>query len=348
MPPPAKVQTIGTKVERVVVQRVRLFFVPSTTILSTMKKSNMVQADLFGESLTARTIRRDREEKERARRTEILLKEKNGEVNGDGLDGSGDESVEEIVPVAKKGVVISKSDALEIVESLVKGTGDVLTHELVLYPEWQRQQAGGSRRKGDTDKLDSFDLLCHANSREHTNIVVCREARDGRCPVKDAVFVFNPAKGGTKYFQLHAERHHSTHRPAVHSKPTASTKAQIARNAALVVVEDNRPFSFAEGSGMKAFSDTIFRAGQRCPVSSTYDIKESLPVAKTVTTAVGKLADAARKDFRENGLSVAQKMGGGISTDGLKQKTTGKSFYDVNVSHFVIKESGTLVPASLV
>lgn len=40
-------------------------------------------------------------------------------------------------------------------------------------------------------------------------------------------------------------------------------------------------------------------------------------------------------------------MSEGISTDGLKQKATRKSFYCVKISHFVITKSGPLAPVSL-
>lgn len=136
-------------------------------------------------------------------------------------------------------------------ESLVKILDT--SHKLVSYSDWQREKSGRYHRKGDTDKLKSFDFLCHANSREHTNIVVCGEVRGGGCQVKDAVFVCNPAKGCIKKFEPHAERHKLSHRPAVPRKLTSCTKAQIVSGAVLIVVKDSRPFSFAKESGMKVF-----------------------------------------------------------------------------------------------
>lgn len=98
---------------------------------------------------------------------------------------------------------------------------------------------------------------------------------------------------------------------------------------------------------MKAFSDTLIHAGQQSSFLDTWDIKHTLPVSKKVTSALQTLADAARQDFCDHGISAVQKIGDGISTYRLKQKTTGKSFHDVRLSLFIIQHGGILYPISL-
>lgn len=243
----------------------------------------------------------------------------------------------ESVGVASVGpkCTLEKEEGEGIVTKLITEPEALSTHFLIPYKDWQDQRAGGSRSPKATKHLDEFHLLCPVNTLEHTNIVVCSYAHGGGCPLKKAVFKFIPGNGGTDSFRKHSSTHSSKPRAICSILPN-STKACIAVGAAHASVIDHLPYNFACQKGMLAYGDALFKAGQMSAMHETYDIDNSAPTGPTVTKAVAALADKARKQFVREELSAMQALGGGACTDGLKNKKTGRKFYDFTVCYFTI------------
>lgn len=84
---------------------------------------------------------------------------------------------------------------------------------------------------------------------------------------------------------------------------------------------------------MRVFVRAVFEAGQRTPVNSRIDMKDLTPSATSLTKSLKEKAAEMRKDVRDLVIMKAVKVGGGITSDGLKQKLQGKKYYDL-VLHF--------------
>lgn len=194
------------------------------------------------------------------------------------------------------------------------------------YLDWQSEVSGGKRNKGATDNIEGFEMFLHKKSLEHTNFVVCSYVNTGGCSVKDAFFTFNPRRVGTASFPLQMARQQNTRSSAVPENFRLRQKAPIVWSAAIAVVQRNIPFSFTELPAIFLFAAAMFRVGQQNPIGRNFEVVDSLPVARTVTSSVAALAAVARKQFRKEELDAAAALVGGVSTDWAKQKLTNKHF----------------------
>lgn len=112
-------------------------------------------------------------------------------------------------------------------------------------------------------------------------------------------------------------------------------KSKIVNAASLAVIHGLLPFRFTDKKrGMSVFMKSIFEAGQSCPVGANIDIDDMMPCAKSVKEGVRNIAKKQRLKFRDSDIAKVQNFGGGVSCDGLKQKSTGTKFYDF-VVHYI-------------
>lgn len=192
-----------------------------------------------------------------------------------------------------------------------------------------------------SDSYAEYHFLCHENTRKSFGWTVCSYALTGLCNLKNAIKGFDTAKRGTAALKRHSDSHNGStakKRKADYlpvKKLGAGAKRRIADASCVAAVQGLLPLSFLSSNpGMYQFIKTILECGQACPVSSNLDVADLIPSDKTVADAVLRLANAQKADFKDRHLDKILSVGGGITCDGLKQKATGKKYYDFVVHYF--------------
>lgn len=86
--------------------------------------------------------------------------------------------------------------------------------------------------------------------------------------------------------------------------------------------------------GMVRFAKALVQIGQSIPVTATSDVVDLLPTPKAVSDSVKRIASTEQEYFRAEEFSAVINLGGGVTSDWLKQNTKGKKFYDFNLHYF--------------
>jgi hypothetical protein len=149
-------------------------------------------------------------------------------------------------------------------------------------------------------------LLCASGTLRHLGYAVCPFALDGSCPAVNAVRVYSPASGGTSTYARHLEVHRKrsmsslgrTGQNVLDTGPRKATKLAkkcVATSAAVAVVADSRPISWAEpGKGIEVFARAIFKEGQRSGVMDEIDMADLLPSGEAVANQIRQMSTASR------------------------------------------------------
>ena len=190
-------------------------------------------------------------------------------------------------------------------------------------------------KKLRSNRYHSFHVLCFLNTHKQAGWLVCNFALTGGCKLSQALLTFNTSTGGTGRLERHVLQ--QTKKTTIQTLPKAlpqMSKAVIARCAALAVALDLRPISFTDNQkGLRFFVNSIFRAGQATAVSDNIDTKTIVPCRKTVSTALTKLAEDNRGEYKAL-LPEMIKIGGAVTTDGVTLKVQDKQFYDLTI-HYI-------------
>lgn len=232
---------------------------------------------------------------------------------------------------------LTKEQGIKEVKNVMtlEKTGEIGAFYLMPYCDWQNEVSGGTRPASATRKLDGFLIMCPANTLEDTGIVVCKHYTSS-CSIERAVYCYLPSNGGTSSFEKHSKMHGAVPNSVKLAQIGTKSKTYIAKSAAMAVISSNLPFNFAESEGLRIFAEAIFKTGQQSAPGVRFDMKECLPSSTAVVNAVADLAAQARLDFVDNQKQLAMSIGGGVTTDGLKEKKSGRKFYDISILYFSI------------
>lgn len=134
-----------------------------------------------------------------------------------------------------------------------------------------------------SDVYKHYRMLAHKNTSTPAGWALCSVMLSGGCSLEKGCQTFDPDHGTTnllRHQKSHKEEHESQ---SYHQRKLGrSAKSKIARAACLATVEDLRPFSFAEGAGMRHYVNRIFEAEQATAIGENIDLDDPIPSARTV------------------------------------------------------------------
>ena len=224
----------------------------------------------------------------------------------------------------------NRDEALKIVRSILDV--ESTPFHLVSYGEYAK--AHGSFR---SDVYKGYHFLCYANSTTCAKWLVCSFAlNQGGCELSKAVRAFKPNSGTTSL-----NEHTKTHKrqPNAHFSNfvnvSQAAKKRVAVAAGVACALGHLPMSFTDRKqGMVEFAQALLDVGKTVPLQKKIKASEVLPCATSVTTAIAETAQKVRDDFRKKDLQAVLEQGGGVTSDGLTDKLTGRKLYDLVLHYF--------------
>lgn len=182
-----------------------------------------------------------------------------------------------------------------------------------------------------------YHVLCHTNSRNPAGWLVCNYALSGHCPFKSALKKYDTVLG-TSTLRNHTRTHEGQNRKTTDmgvAKVGSVMKGEVIDAAVYAVVEGLLPLSFAYNKhGLLVFATSLVEAGRSVPMATEVDVRDLLPSNNAVRDGVSRLARKQQELFRNNELQAILDCGGGVTSDGLKQDTTGTKYYDFVIHYF--------------
>lgn len=119
------------------------------------------------------------------------------------------------------------------------------------------------------------------------------------------------------------------------AKVGAGMKSKVIEAAVYAVVVRLLPLSFCyKKRSMTRFAEFLVEAGRSVPVNTVVDIHDLLPSSTAVREGVQRLAKKEHDRFRDTELHQVLKVGGGVTSDGLKQNVHGEKYYDFTIHYF--------------
>ena len=208
-------------------------------------------------------------------------------------------------------ILATKEEAIVVVRRVLNG--DDTRFDLVPFETYNKNA------KLRSEHYNGFFIVCYANSLRSAGWLVCRYAKNGRCPVEKALQCFKTVQGGTSRLKRHtlAHKNNSGILRSQRQLP-GSAKSKIAEAAAYAVSLDNRPLTFCDGhAGMRIFAKSIFEMGQTIPANEEIDAKSYLPRKVAVTKAIQEISDTLRQKFASRTKNGMLHFGGAVTVDGV-------------------------------
>lgn len=183
--------------------------------------------------------------------------------------------------------MLSKERGESAVHDIV--TGNKSRFRLVMFHEFKKYHQGSSFK---SKHYERFYVLCHLNSSCHSGWMVCLYVLIGFCLKSKEMFSIQTKLGGTNRLGRHITGHETssqTEGPIEVALPSRSRDV-VSNAAAVVVVHDLRPLSFAEnGRGMTAFAQAILEAGQNIPSGVSVNPKSYTPSRTSITLSLDRM-----------------------------------------------------------
>lgn len=86
--------------------------------------------------------------------------------------------------------------------------------------------------------------------------------------------------------------------------------------------------------GMLQFAEALVKAGKSVPIGRLVGVEHIMPSTNTVTSGVKEGARILRHELSSIDLKSFLEIGGGVSNDELKQKSTGKNTMTLSYIYF--------------
>ncbi|KAI0558044.1 Zinc finger BED domain containing protein [Gracilaria domingensis] len=226
----------------------------------------------------------------------------------------------------------SKEAAVEVVRKLMEA--ETTEYELVEWKEMRKV------RKMRSEHYNNYAVLCHLNTKKDAGWLVCSYLISGQCSLHASVKRFDPELG-TSFLKNHTKLHNSlktkSFQDNVLVKVSETQKRNIIDAAAYAVSCGLLPLSFAyKNVMMEGFVRSLVDAGRSVPVNAELDVKDMLPSNNTVRDGIRRIAQSARYNYRTNIVKNVLELGGGVTSDGLKNDVNGTKFYDFTAHYFEI------------
>lgn len=226
--------------------------------------------------------------------------------------------------------VIPKSDAVCAVKD-IQASKQCELH-LISCEEYER-----SHGKFRSNAYTGYCFLCFKNSTTCAGWLLCTYAiNNGGCEVSNGLRRFDTSVG-TSSILKHTHSHSKKTSVAFRDVVTigVSLKSRMAESAGVATALGHLPISFTEKKvGMKLFAQTLLDIGKTVPADKIIKADDVLPCAAAVRNSIQKKACELRTSFRENHLERVMELGGGATSDGLKEKMSGRKFYDMVLHYF--------------
>ena len=137
---------------------------------------------------------------------------------------------------------LSREAAEEVVQKILDKAPRM--YHLITFKEYRAFYQGSLLKSRQYEK---FLVLCHANTRYHAGYMVCPYVSGHFCSPRRGLFAIYTKKGGTNRFGRHILEHSKTKDTSTHTQDLGSQCwEEISRAAAMAVILDLRPISFAE------------------------------------------------------------------------------------------------------
>ncbi len=236
---------------------------------------------------------------------------------------------------------LTREQALSVVNDIVSNR--LTSFHLVPFKEFRSSHQGALMK---SKQYEQYHVLCHENSKFHAGWFVCPFVLTHHCPVNKGVLPLDTKKGGTNRFGNHWRTHEKL---PVKSEPVQQMldgrcREVISRSAAMAVILDLRPLSFAEEhEGIATFAESVFKAGQTIPYGVSVNRKSYLPTRTAVNTALTNLVKKWREKFSVHLKSSLMSLGGAVSVDSVTLKIQNRHFLDFTVHHLTIAEGRTVL-----
>lgn len=245
------------------------------------------------------------------------------------------------MPHSLRGRVLDKTDAEKAVKSILEK--EETPFHLVTFKDFKKSHQGSSLK---SRQYERYNVLCHANTLFHAGWIVCPYVSTGFCGLAKGLFQINTRQGGTNRFGRHVNEHERgfANQNTMDQDLSHGCKKDIADAAALAVVLDLRPLSFAENrEGMTSFARSVFLAGQSVPVGVSINPQSYLPSRTAVKSSLDRLEAHLKARFLKKLHVDLLKQGGAVSVDGVMLKLQGKHYYDFTIHHMEMKLSKNVV-----
>ncbi|KAI0563666.1 zinc finger BED domain containing protein [Gracilaria domingensis] len=196
-----------------------------------------------------------------------------------------------------------------------------------------------SVRKMRSEHYNNYAVLCHLNTKKDAGWLVCSYLISGQCSLHAALKRFDPDQGTSvlkNHTKLHSEEKRKRTMDAnVVTKVNQTQKKSIIEAAAFAVSAGLLPISFAyKNPGMVAFAKALVDAGRSIPVTTELDIEDMLPSDKAVRESIIRIAKERRERYRVEEPKEVIGLGGGVTSDGLKNDVNGTKYYDFTAHYF--------------
>ena len=236
---------------------------------------------------------------------------------------------------------LPREHALSVVTDIVSNRKT--SFQLVPFKEFRSSHQGAQMK---SKQYEHYHVLCHENSRFNAGWFICPFVLSHHCPVSKGVLPLDTKKGGTNRFGNHWRTHEKlrSENEPVQQMLDGRCREAISRSAAMAVMLDLRPLSFAEDhEGIAAFAESIFKAGQSIPYGVPVNRKSYLPTRSAVNTALTGLVEEWREKFTLQLKSNLMSLGGAVSVDSVTLKVQNRHFLDFTVHHLTISEGRTVL-----
>ena len=148
-------------------------------------------------------------------------------------------------------------------------------------------------------QYERFLVHCHKNSKFHAGYMVYPYVNGRHCSPTRGLFTIDTNKGGTDRFGRHLLEHEKrTQTVEVQQELGPVCREKLAKSAAIAVLMDLRPLTFAENNlGMEAYAKSVFEAGQSVSYGVNINPKSYLPTRTAVMSSLSKLIEVQRKNL---------------------------------------------------
>ncbi|KAI0561790.1 hypothetical protein FGB62_71g00 [Gracilaria domingensis] len=195
-----------------------------------------------------------------------------------------------------------------------------------------------SVRQMRSEHYKNYVVLCHINTKKDAGRLVCSFHISSQCYLHSSVKKFDPEQGTSvliNHSKLHLNDKKKTTVANVVAKVSKTQKSCIVNSAAFAASAEPLPLSFAyKNPGIVLFAKPLVDAGMSVTVSEKPDIEDMLPSDQVVKESIQRIGKVEHERYRVNKSKDVMGLGGGVTSDGLKNELNGTKYYDFTAHYF--------------